>query len=144
MKEKKVTLSDVQARALSTSKQYEREVGLWSTHAFLVCLGAKRTNVKGTFWLEEGRTLTVAQNTTGRGETIRIFSASGKEVIRVFFSSDRFKFPNMISLGKPARKKLEEHGFSVNNLTEHHMHKGSYIFTPDFDEVWKYLVKVIG
>lgn len=140
---KKVTLNEIAGRALSTSREYGREVGLFSTAAFLAAVDAKATREKGTFRLSGGSFLTVAQNTTGRGETVRVFAPDGKEKARVFFSSNRFRFANMISFGAPMRRKMEEKGFSLNSLNEYYTHKGTYIFTPDYETVFPFIKKVI-
>ena len=142
-KKGKVTLAELAGRALATSREYSRDVDLFSTAAFLAAVGAKATREKGTFRLSGGRFLTVAQNTTGRGETVRVFTPNGKEVIRVFFSSNRFKYPGMISFGAPARRKMEEKGFSLNMLTEVNIHKGSYVFTPEYEAVFPFVKRVI-
>jgi hypothetical protein len=135
---KKINVRQIaQRRALLTKKPYksttDKGIGRLfhseSVVAFLKSL------------LPDGYVLTVAENTTGKGETLKVTAPDGSEVERLFFASEKMKaFSGMWGFGKPQLKRmLSILAVGEDTLCVARQGTKDYWFNDDYDLLGQYI-----
>jgi len=139
-KEEKAILGRIHGSALLTSKKHEVTLNaspekLFSENAVS---GFLKTVLPAT------HSHTVAENTTGKGFTIKVFNATGETVERVFIPSPKMKkFQGMFGYGKPMLKKLSSAlNMPETSLCQVRQGKKEYWYHDDFSLLKTYFERV--
>lgn len=140
---KKERIAKVKASALLTSKEHKVAVGkslgtIWEASVFVSWLNGNIEGVPRV--LPPNFIATEAENTTGRGTTLKVFDQHTQVVERVFFPSPKLKYKGF-GIGEPQLRNMA----SVMDLppTELWVRQGSkkYWYNEDVDLLFLYFIQ---
>jgi hypothetical protein len=134
-KTQKEIINNVSKGALLTSKEYKVSVNketrnLFSVNAFFAFLKAI---------LPKGYNVTIAENVTGKGETLKVWK-NDTLVERFFFPSNKVSYQG-IGFGMPQLKAMAEAGIDTQSLSLVRQGKKEYWYTENVQVISEYLNK---